>query len=196
MAQSLRNLLASLIVGCPLAVSAAELTNDTFAPGHAAAQRFGPIQGAVAVRPLDNSPRNLELAARLADALRRRGIAVADDAPLLLEFETLTTADTSTARQGGLDAPHRFDFGLGPGIEPPSGAAELLPREKRRSPQSAYSVRYTLRATVSNRDGRRLWEGYTDYGEVVNDETQIYATMASLLAGMVGDNADGRFTAD
>ena len=59
------------------------------------------------------------------------------------------------------------------------------------------SVHYSLRATLSERTGPRLWEGYTEYGELVSDEARLYATMAPLLASMVGQNTgERRFRAD
>jgi hypothetical protein len=64
-----------------------------------------------------------------------------------------------------------------------------------RRPES--SVRYTLRATLSESAGARLWEGYAEYGEIVSDERRLFATMAPLLAGMVGQSTgERRFRAD
>jgi hypothetical protein len=195
MTQTLRNLLISLVVGCPTAVFAADWTDDVFAPGRGAAQSFRPMQGPVAVRPLDNSTLNLDVAARLTDELRRRGIAVADDAPLVLEFDTQTETGSPQAKRGILELPPAADPRRErSGSADDSSDPDSTSRSRVRRPD--LNVRYSLRATVSERQGQRLWEGYTDYGEIVRDENRLYSTMASLLASMVGANAEGRFNVD
>jgi hypothetical protein len=42
-----------------------------------------------------------------------------------------------------------------------------------------------------------LWEGWAEYGAVARDAEQIFAAMAPLLAGMVGDTTgERRFRGD
>ena len=88
------------------AASAAEWTDERDAPGRAAAMSYRamPAGAAIAVRPLDNSPLNLKVAAELVQALRQRGIAVADDAPLdrsIFETATESVAVVAAASAAG-----------------------------------------------------------------------------------------------
>ena len=120
------------------------------------------------MQPLDNSPLNLKIAASLAEALRKRGVAVADDAPLVLEFETATEDTTvSPPRRGTLAEPRRVDIGrerdLGRGdavdarVDLYSNTRNSVLTGVRRSDPG---LRYVLRATLGERVGARLWEGY------------------------------------
>jgi hypothetical protein len=182
---------------------AAEWSDDALAPGHASAQSFRPMQGAVAVVPLDNSTLNLALVEPFAEVLRRRGFTVADDALLLLEFETLTESGAPAGRRGALQPTPRVDIGrerdngrsdaINTRVDVFSNAGNSVVTGVR---PAAFFVRYSLRATVSERNGARLWEGYIQYSEIVNDETRLYASMASLLAEMVGTTGEGRFRID
>ena len=188
------------------AAAAAEWTEERDAPGRAASMSYRAMQdgSAVAVRPLDNSPLNLKIAASLAEALRKRGVAVADDAPLVLEFETVTEDTTvSPPRRGTLAEPRRVDIGrerdLGRGdavdarVDLYSNTRNSVLTGVRRSDPG---LRYALRATLGERAGARLWEGYAEYGEIASDE-RIFAAMAPLLAGMVGQTTgERRFRAD
>lgn len=194
----------SLALGAALLWSglafAAGWSDDASAPGHGAGQSFAPMHGAIAVRPLDNSRVNLEVAERIAAGLRRRGISVVDDAPLLLEFETTTESNAPTGRHGSAQPFPRVDIGrerdlgrsdaIDARIDAYSTSRSSVLTGVRRP---EVSVHYTLRATLSERNGKRLWEGYTEYGELVSDEARLYLFMGPLLAQMVGDNADGRF---
>jgi hypothetical protein len=189
------------------AASAAEWTDERDAPGRAAATSYRAMQSgsAVAVRPLDNSPLNLKVAAELAQALRRRGIAVADDAPLILDFETATeSAGVALPERGRPWEPRRVqegrDLGLRRGTEVDAHVDVFSTMHSSvltgvRKPGMA--LRYVLRATLAERVGARLWEGYTQYGEIASDDERLFAAMAPLLAGMVGQTSgERRFRAD
>ncbi len=188
---------------CSAAVSAAEWSDDALAPGHASAQSFRSMRGAVAVQPLDNSMLNVDLALRFAEALRRRGIAVADDAPLLLEFETLTESNATPGRYGALHPIPRVDIGrerdngrsdaINTRVDVFSNARNSVVTGVR---AAGFAMHYSLRATVSERNGPRLWEGTIQYGEIASDENRLYATMANLLAEMVGTTGERRFRVD
>jgi hypothetical protein len=195
--------LAAILAVASTAAAAPEWSEDADAPGWASAMSFRTVQGPIAVRPLDNSKLNLELVRRIADALRQRGITVADDAPLLLEFETLTDSNAPRGKRGALERRREVDIGrerdLGRGdaidarIDVLSNSRSSLLNGVRR-PDIA--VNYTMRATLSQREGPRLWEGYSEYGEVVRDENRLYAKMASLLAELVAVTGEGRFRVD
>jgi hypothetical protein len=185
------------------AAFAAGWSDDADAPGRGTAQSFTAMRGAIAVRPLDNSTLNLDLAKRIAGALHRRGIAIADDAPLLLEFETITESNAPTGKRGVLQPLPRVDIGR----ERDLGRSDSVDARIDAYSTSRNSVlngvrkpeirvHYTMRATLADRNGMRVWEGYTGYGELVGDEEKIYTTMAPLLADMVGANADRRFRLD
>ena len=197
--------MAALMLGWSLA-AAAGWSGEADAPGRAASVSYRAMQSGapVAVQPLDNSPLNLKVAARLAEALRQRGVAVADDAPLVLEFETATEDITvSPRRRGAPVEPRRVDIGrerdLGRGdavdarVDLYSNTHNSVLTGVRRSDPG---LRYVLRATLAERAGARLWEGYAEYGEIASDE-RIFAAMAPLLAGMVGQTTgERRFRAD
>ncbi|HEX2116282.1 MAG TPA: hypothetical protein VHM01_17905 [Alphaproteobacteria bacterium] len=189
-----------------LACAGAEWTDDRDVPGRAASMRFRAIDSgaAMAVRPLDNSPLNIELTAEIAKALRERGITVTDDAPLLLEFETATESSSMHEPQRVLPERPRVDIGrkrdlgrsdaIDAHIDLYSSSRSSVFTGVRR-PEMA--VRYSLRATLSERSGARLWEGYTEYGDIASDERRLYAAMAPLLASMVGQSTgERRFRAD
>jgi hypothetical protein len=184
--------------------AAAEWSDDPDAPGRAASHSYRTAQGAVAVRPLDNSTLNIGLAEQIAAALRRRGIAVADDAPLLLEFETATEdAGAPLPRRGRPWEPRRVQTGRDIDVKRSDNVdahvdvfstmhSSVLTGIRK----PAMGLRYVLRATLSERAGARLWDGYTQYGGI-GDEDRIFATMAPLLAGMVGQTTgERRFRAD
>jgi hypothetical protein len=161
------------------------------------------MQGAVAVQPLDNSIVNLDVAKRMVDTLRRRGIAVADDAPLLLEFETRTDSTAPTGKRGVLQPLPRVDIGRERDLGRSDAVdARIDAYSTTRSSvltgvrKPDISMHYALRATLSDRKGTRIWQGYTEYNELVSDETRLYVAMAPLLAEMVGAKADRRFIAD
>jgi hypothetical protein len=188
----------------PLAASAG-WSDDPDAPGRAASHSYRAMQGAIAVQPLDNSTLNLDLAKRIADALRQRGIAVADDAPLLLEFETATeSAAVAVPERGRPWEPRRVREGRdlevrrGDNIDAHVDVFSTMHSSVLtgiRKP--AMGVLYVLRATLSERAGARLWDGYTHYGEIASDEVKVFAAMAPLLAEMVGQNTgERRFRAD
>jgi hypothetical protein len=188
----------------PLAGFAADWSDDPDAPGYAASQSYRATQGAVAVRPLDNSAINLDIAKRIADALRQRGLTIADDAPLLLEFDTQTESNAPTGKRGVLQPLPRVDIGRERDLgRSDSVDARIDAYSTSRSSvltgvrKPNISVHYSLRATLSERTGPRLWEGYTEYGELVSDESRLYATMAPLLASMVGQTTgERRFRVD
>lgn len=193
-------------------------SEDADAPGRAASHSYRPAQGAIAVRPLDNSALNLDVAKRISDALRARGIAVADDAPLLLEFETQTESRVDDHRGRAVDASRDVGIGRRGPIDEPGNVDIGRRRDLGRSDQvdarvDLYStsrssvitgvrrpdmgVRYSLRATLSEATGPRLWDGYAEYGEIASDEARLYAAMAPLLASMVGQSTgERRFRAD
>lgn len=204
MSQILRALAFALTLLCPLAAFAAGWSDDPDAPGYAASQSYRGAQGSIAVRPLDNSTLNLDIAKRIADALRQRGLVVADDAPLLLEFDTTTESNAPTGKRGALQPLPRVDIGRERDLgRSDSIDARIDAFSTSRSSvftgvrKPDVSVHYSLRATLSERNGPRLWEGYTEYGELVSDEGRLYATMAPLLASMVGQNTgERRFRAD
>lgn len=188
---------------CPFAALAAEWTEDADAPGHAAAQSYRSAQGAIAVQPLDNSTLNLDVATRIAEALRQRGVTVADDAPLLLEFETTTDSNAPTGKLGAgrpiprVDIGRERDLGRGDSVDARVDAYSTSRSSVLtgvRKPD--ISVHYMLRATLSERTGPRVWEGYTEYNDLVNDEARLYTGMAPLLAEMVGANVERRFRFD
>lgn len=183
---------------------AADWSEEADAPGRAASQSYRAMQGAIAVRPLDNADLAMEIAKRLADALRQRGITVSDDAPLLLEFETRTESSVHDVRREPRDAPRDVDIGrqrdLGRSdavdarVDVYSSARSSILTGVRPPDRG---MRYSLRATVSERTGPRLWEGYTEYGEIATDEVKLYAAMVPLLASMVGQSTgERRFRAD
>jgi hypothetical protein len=163
------------------------------------------MQGAVAVQPLDNSLLNLELTKRIADGLRRRGIAVADDAPLVLEFDTATeTAAVALPERDPSWQTRRVregrDLGLRLGTQVDTHIDVFSTMHSSvltgvRNPSRG--LLYVLRATLSERGGSRLWDGYVQYGAIASDEERVFATMAPLLAGMVGQTTGARrFRAD
>ena len=199
MSSILRAAVFALALLSPIATFAAGWSDDPDAPGYAASQSYRASQGAIAVRPLDNSTLNLDIAKRLVDALRQRGVVVSDDAPLLLEFETQTESNAPRGKRGVLQPLPRVDIGrerdLGRSdsvdarIDAYSTSRNSLITGIRKPD---ISVHYSLRATLSERTGPRLWDGYTEYGELVSDESRLYATMAPLLASMVGQNTGER----
>ena len=203
MIASARALALGAVLLWAAAASAADWSDDAGAPGHGAGQRFVPMQGAIAVRPLDDSRLNLEVAKRIAEALQRRGIAVADDAPLLLEFDTRTDLQGTAEGRGPLHPLPRVDIGrerdlgrsdaIDARIDAYSTSRSSVLTGVRRP---EIGVHYGMRATLSDRKGARIWEGYTDYNEVASDEARLYAAMAPLLAAMIGENADRRFRLD
>jgi hypothetical protein len=185
---------------------AAELVDDSDGPGRAASVSYRAMPGdvAVAVQPLDNSPLNLKIAAKLAKALGERGVPVADDAPLLLEFETMTESAAPSRPRGSPVEPRRVDIGrerdLGRGdafnarVDLYSNARSSVLTGVRKPD---LGLRYTLRATLAERTGPRLWEGYAEYGEAASSEEQVFDAMAPLVAGMVGQSTgERRFRAD
>jgi hypothetical protein len=189
------------------AASAAEWTDERDAPGRAAAMSYRTMQSgaAVAVRPMDNSPLNLKVAAELAQALRQRGLNVADDAPLLLEFETATESAAVALPERGrpweprrVDIGRELDLGRGDAVDAHVDVFSTMHSSVLtgvRKPGMA--LRYVLRATLAERAGARLWEGYTQYGEIASDDERVFAAMAPLLAGMVGQTtAERRFRAE
>lgn len=186
-----------------LLLPAADWSDDADAPGWASSQTYRPSRGAVAIRPLDNSDQNLELVPLFADVLRQRGIAVADDAPLLLEFETLTDSNAPRGKPGAIERRREVDIGrerdlgrrdsIEAHIDVLSNTRNSLLTGVHR-PNNA--VNYSLRATLSERNGPRLWEGSIEYGEIVRDEKPLYAGMASRLAELVGTTAERRFRLD
>ena len=204
MAGSLRATALAAAVLLSSAASAAEWSDEADAPGRAASHSYRAMQGAIAVIPLDNSTLNIALARQIADALRARGIAVADDAPLLLEFETATESaavarlqrdpswETRRVREGR-------DLGIRRNTEVDAHVDVFSTMHSSvltgvRKP--AMGLRYVLRATLSERAGARLWDGYTNYGEI-GDEARVFAKMAPLLASMVGQSTgERRFRAD
>jgi hypothetical protein len=199
-----RALALGIAVCCPLAASAG-WSDDPDGPGRAASHSYRAMQGAVAVQPLDNSTLNLDLAKRIADALRQRGIAVAHDAPLVLEFETATeSAAVALPERGRPWEPRRVqegrDLGLRLGTEIDAHVDVFSTMHSSvltgvRKPGNA--LLYVLRATLSERGGARLWDGYTHYREIASDEEKVFAAMAPLLADMVGQTTgERRFRAD
>ncbi len=189
-----------------LACGAAEWTDDPDAPGRTASMRFHAIESGapVSVQPLDNSPLNLKIAERLAKALRDGGIAVADDAPLLLEFETTTEDTAATPSRGAPSERRRVDIGrerdlgrsdaIDARIDVYSNTRSSLLTGVRTPDRG---LRYVLRATLAERGGPRLWEGYAEYGAAVSSDEQLFRAMAPLLAGMVGrTTGERRFRAD
>src|SRR5690242_4771345 len=103
--------LVALAALWPLAAFAAGLSDDAEAPGHGSGLSFAPMRGPIAVRPLDNSKLNLDVAERIADTLRKRGIDVADDAPLPLEFETSIDSAAPRGKRGTAEPPSGIDIG-------------------------------------------------------------------------------------
>ena len=210
MRRAFPGLMRLTIVCCLVAIwavvgstAAAQWSDDPDAPGWASSMSYRPTRAAVAVRPLDNSKLNMELAQRFAEVLRQRGITVADDAPLLLEFETLTDSDAPRNKPGALEPRREVDIGrerdlgrsdaIDARIDVLSNTRSSVVTGIRRQ---TITVHYTLRATLSERQGPRLWEGNIEYGEIARDEAKIYAAMASRLAEMVGTTADRRFRVD
>jgi hypothetical protein len=156
------------------------------------------------VRPLDNSTLNVELAKQIAAALRQRGIAVADDAPLLLEFETATESTGAPLPQRGRPwDPRRVQTGRDLDVKRSDNIDAHVDVFSTRHSSVLTGVRkpsmalsYVLRATLSDRAGPRLWDGYTQYGEI-GDEERVFAAMAPLLASMVGQSTgERRFRVD
>lgn len=189
-----------------LACGAAEWTDDPGAPGRAASMSFHAIDSGtpVAVRPLDNSPLNMKIADRLANSLRDRGMVIADDAPLQLEFETATESTVGAPSNGASSEPRRVDIGRERDLgrsDAVDARVDLYSNTRSslltgvRKPDRG--LRYVLRATVAERDGPRLWEGYAEYGEAAGSDERLFDGMALLLAGMVGRTAaERRFRAD
>lgn len=198
---------AALMMFAARSVAASEWTDDRDGPGRAASVSYRAMQGgtAIAVRPLDNSPRNLTVAAALARALRERGLAVADDAPLVLEFATATESTAVSLPPRGRPAdPRRVDIGrerdLGRGdavdarVDLYSNTRSSVLTGVRKSDMG---LRYVLRATLAERAGARLWEGHTEYREIASDDEHVFGAMAPLLAGMVGQTTgERRFRTD
>jgi hypothetical protein len=204
MTRARRAILVFLIAAWPLAAAAAEWSDDAEAPGRAASHSYRAMQGPIAVRPLDNSTLNIGLTKQIADALRQRGIAVADDAPLLLEFETVTESTGAPLPQRGRPwEPRRVREGQDLDVKRSDNVdAHLDVFSTMHSSvltgvrKPAMGLRYVLRATVSARAGGRLWDGYTQYGDI-GDEGRVFAAMAPLLASMVGQStSERRFRAD
>lgn len=186
--------------------AAAGWVDDPDAPGRAASVSFRPMASgtAVAVRPLDDSPLNLKIAARMTQALRERGLSVTDKATLLLEFETATESAASPLPRGAAVEPRRVDIGrerdLGRSdavdarVDVYSNARSSLLTGVRRPDTD---LRYVLRATLADRaGGPRIWEGWSEYGALASDDERIYAAMAVILAGMIGQTTEQRFSAE
>ena len=192
--------IAALVTAWSFAARA-EWSEEADAPGRAASMRYRAIESgaAMAVRPLDNSTLNLELARQLADALRARGVTVSEDAPLLLEFETATESTKAREPLGvplerrRVDIGRKRDLGRSDAIDAhidlySTSRSSVLTGVRR----PEMTVRYSLRATLSERAGARLWEGYTEYGDITSDERRLFAAMAPLLASMVGESTGRR----
>lgn len=184
-------------------LGAAEWSDDANAPGWASSQSYRAVRGPIAIRPLDNSDQNLELIPHFAEVLRQRGIAVADDAPLLLEFETQTDSNAPRGKPGAIEQRREVDIGrerdlgrsdaIDAHIDVLSNSRSTVLTGVRRRDNI---VNYSLRATLSERDGPRLWEGAIEYGEIVRDEKPLFAGMASRLAELVGTTSERRFRLD
>lgn len=161
---------------------------QTAAPGQLRATAFHPLPpaAAIAVRPLDDSPANLELRASMIAALVASGRALAaDSAGLVLEFESEVE-------------------GLASGREPRFGSGVTTNRETRlklnmwsnnedsvltgRAPGSERrgTVRYLLRATLAERGGQRLWQGEAVYDRATADDMATLKAMAPKLIEALG----------
>ena len=189
-----------------LACGGAEWTDDPGAPGRAASMRFHVIESGtpVLVRPLDNSPLNMKVAKQITKSLRERGMVIADDAPLRLEFETAIENTGATQSSSAPSEPRRVDIGRERDLgrsDAVDARVDLYSNTRSslltgvRKPDRG--LRYVLRATLAGRDGQRLWEGYAEYGEAASSDELLFDGMAELLAGMVGQTAgERRFRAD
>jgi hypothetical protein len=168
--------------------------------------RFHAVESAtpVSVRPLDNSPLNMKVAKQLTKSLRERGMVIADDAPLRLEFETAIENTAAMQSSGAPSEPPRVDIGRERDLgrsDAVDARVDLYSNTRSslltgvRKPDRG--LQYVLRATLAGRDGQRLWEGYAEYGEAASSDELLFDGMAELLAGMVGQTArERRFRAD
>jgi len=173
---------------------------DAGGPGqlHSTAFHVLPAGTAIAVRPLDDSPVNLDLRKVFIEALRarQRGLA-ADEGAVVLEFQSEIQ-------------------GIKSGREPLYGRGVTTNRETRlrlnmwsntedsllagRAPGSELrgSVRYVLRATLDDRrGGRRLWQGQAIYDRPTADDLATLKAMVSPLIDALGRSVRaGGFTID
>lgn len=163
--------------------------------GRLHASTYGPIPEGVptSVRPWDNSAANLRLKATFAETLGRRGVKLADNAPLALNFET--EVESLSVPDGGPtlgqvqarnhDSRVRMNFW--------STTQDSLTQGRRPDNANLGTVRYVLRATLDDtRSGTRLWQGEASYTGAPADETAAFASMVPVLLEAYGQSVRSR----
>jgi len=176
------------------------------AAGEAYAQDYGegqlnavsykplPAGASFSVRPLDNSDQNMILKSEFEQALRAKGYTVADDAALVISFETrneigaFTTRDKRAVlelnarggREGGEDANMRFNlFDSNTGGVFNSGKGET---------SIVRQSRYRVDISVDNQgDGKRLWQAWAIANLDQSDGLTLTRAMVPALIDSLGN---------
>lgn len=124
---------------------------------HGTSHQPVPPGAAVAPRPLDDKPENLQILRRLGDALRQAGRPFRSDAGagLTLNFDTEIERVPQKLQRGINDTRGR--------------------------------VKFALTMTVDDgRSGQRLWTGEASYLALPNDETVVFNQLAQMLVQEIG----------
>ena len=173
--------------------------------GHALAEGEGvlnamsyhpiPAGTAIAVRPLDDSDRNIELKAELEAALEARGHSLSADAPLILSFEVREEGGAWSdggrrtvlelhARGGGIGGNEQgarvnlFDSTRGGVLNKGQGGTRVVTRD-----------RYRIDMTLDQRGKGRLWQAWATAETRVSDAVTATSAMLGPMADKIGKTA-------
>ncbi len=164
-----------------------------------------PAGAAVTVVALDDTDRNLRIKEVIEGALRTRGYTVADDAPLILEFEVREVVGSSVAEEGGGIVQFRSRIGGRFGgdeqrvrVSVFSTSRDSLLTGRRSARRDDGRPRTTRRLhidmVVNRAEGRqRLWEGRAAADLGRGDVLVTARALAPRLVDALGETAGPRF---
>lgn len=169
--------------------------------GHAAAAEQGNLNAvsfkavppgtAMAVRPWDDSDDNLALAEEFRTALRNRGYRVAEDAPIVLSFETrdilgaweagdrrsIIELEGHGGRTGGEDARAMLNL-----YESARGGV----LNEGRPTQDVVNSKYQIDVTIDSKDAGRMWQAQATAELVRTDGLALTRKMVPGLVQAIG----------
>ena len=150
-----------------------------------------PADSTIAVRPWDDSRENLELAEEFKRVLGSLGYKVADNAALVLSFETRDILGSWSAgerrsileieghggRRGGEDASVRLNL-----YESSRGGMF----NEGRAPAAVVPSKYQLEVTLDRKAGGRLWQGHASAALQRLSGFELVKSMIPVVAEHLG----------
>lgn len=183
--------LAVVLLGLSGAIGGA-----TAEDGFVNAVSYRPVSAglSLAVRPLDNSPDNLELARRFERELAALGFAIARDAGTVLSFETRQTVASwsDSGRRTVLQLESRGDGIVGDRQRVllnlyDSESGGLVNEGREHGTQIVTPTQLRIDATLDDRrSGERLWQGWATVDLLQGDGAGLNQAMIAPLARNLG----------